>query len=155
MEQFRGEASGGAAEFATALLAVARDGDASVRNAARDALGTASVRRWLAVDEALRQRWWWAPRWSRGIAADLADGDLDTLRLVLAGCHHNGRIREAAVVRLADRLHPAPGWRIASAGCFGTCLRTAWSRCCPLRIDGFDGRPTGPRSLPATSAWTG
>jgi hypothetical protein len=107
MEQFRGEASGGAAELATALLTVARDGDASARNAALDALGTAGVRRWLAVDEALRQRWWWAPRWSRGIAADLADGDLDTLRLVLAGCHHNGRIREAAVVRLADRLHPA------------------------------------------------
>jgi hypothetical protein len=58
MEQFRGEASGGAAEFATALLTVARDGDASARNAALDALGTAGVRRWLAVDEALRQRWW-------------------------------------------------------------------------------------------------
>lgn len=103
MEQFRVAASGadpsiGPSEFATALLTVARDGDTAARNAALDALGTAAARWWLAVDETLWQRWWWAPRWSRSIAVDLVDRDLDRLGLVVAGCHHNGRIREAATL---------------------------------------------------------
>lgn len=97
----------GPSEFATALLTAARDGDTHARETALDALGAASARWWLVVDEALRRRWWWAPRWSRSIAVDLVDGELDTLQLLVAGCHHNGRIREAAVVRLADRQHPA------------------------------------------------
>lgn len=97
----------GPSEFATALLTVARDGDRAARSTALDGLGTAPARWWLAVDTALRQRWWWAPRWSRGVAVDSLEGDHHTLTLVVAGCHHNGRIREAAVIRLADRQHPA------------------------------------------------
>ena len=50
-------------EYAVALLIVARDGDMAARDAALDSLGTAAPRWWLAVDEALRQRWWSAP-WS-------------------------------------------------------------------------------------------
>lgn len=98
---------GGMAEFAIALLTVARDGDPAMREAVLDALGTAKARWWLAVDWALRQRWWSAPRWSRSIAASLAGDELDALRLVVAACHHDGRIREAAVVRLAGRAYPA------------------------------------------------
>lgn len=58
------------------------------------------------VDAALRERWWWLPRWSRTLAAALADGDVDVLRLVVAGRHHDGRIREEAwqnAVLLAHR----------------------------------------------------
>jgi hypothetical protein len=107
----------GLSEFATALLTVARDGDTAARNAALDALGAAAARWWLAVDDALRQRWWWAPRWSRSVAVDLVDGELDMLRLVVAGCHHSGRIREAVVVRLADRQHPAAVAVLALRAC--------------------------------------
>jgi hypothetical protein len=109
----------GPAEFAEGLLAVARDGDPGMRAAVVDALGGAGVRWWLAVDEALRQRWWSAPVWSCRLAADLADGDgePDVLRLVVAGCHHDGRIREAAVVRLAGRRHPAAVAVVALRAC--------------------------------------
>lgn len=107
----------GPSEFATALLTVARDGDAAAHGAALDALGRAAARWWLAVDESLRQRWWWAPQWSRSIAVDLVDGDLDTLRLVVAGCHYDGRMREAAVLRLADRQHPAAVGVLALRAC--------------------------------------
>ncbi len=107
----------GPAESATALLTLARDGDLAARGAALDALGEAAVNWWLALDEALRQRWWWAPHWSRRIAADLVDGDLDTLRLVVAGCHHDGRIREAAVVRLAEQRHPVAVAVLALRAC--------------------------------------
>lgn len=111
------EPGAGPAESATSLLTLARDGDMATRGAALDALGEATVPWWLALDEALRQRWWWAPHWSRSIAADLVDGDLDTLRLVVAGCHHDGRIREAAVVRLADQRHPAAVAVLALRAC--------------------------------------
>ncbi len=107
----------GPAEFATALLIVARDGDPALRAAVVAALGTAGAPWWLAVDQALRQRWWWAPAWSRRLAADLADGEVDELRLVVAGCHHDGRIREAAVVRLADCEHPAAVAVLALRAC--------------------------------------
>ncbi|MCG5465465.1 hypothetical protein MED01_003744 [Micromonospora sp. MED01] len=59
------------------------------------------------MDEALRGQWWSAPRWSRSLAADLADGEVELLHLVMAGCHRDGRIREAAVAHLADHAHPA------------------------------------------------
>lgn len=95
------------AEVSAVLLTVTRDGEPGLRAAAVDALGSAEARWWLAVDEALRERWWSAPRWSRRLAADLADGEVELLRLVVAGCHRDGRIREAAVVHLADHAHPA------------------------------------------------
>lgn len=93
--------------MAGGLLAVARDGDPHLRAAAVDAIGAPEARWWVAVDEALRERWWSAPLLSRAIAADLADGTVTLLGVVLAGCHHNGRIREAAIARLADHGHPA------------------------------------------------
>jgi hypothetical protein len=55
----------GPAEFAAVLLTVARDGEPGMQAAAVDALGSAEARWWLAVDEALRERSWSAPRWSR------------------------------------------------------------------------------------------
>lgn len=95
------------AEFSAGLLTVARDGEPGMRAVAVDALGCAEARWWLAVDGALREQWWSAPRWSRSLAADLADGEVDLLHLIVAGCHRDGRIREAAVGHLADHAHPA------------------------------------------------
>ncbi|MGC4868203.1 hypothetical protein ACLQ3B_22545 [Micromonospora sp. DT53] len=97
----------GPAEFSAVLLTVARDAEPGLRAAVVDALGSAEARWWLAVDDALRERWWSAPRWSRSLAAELADGEVEVLRLVVAGCHRDGRIREAAVVHLAEHAHPA------------------------------------------------
>ena len=94
-------------QFAAVLLTIARDGDADMRAAAVDVLGSGGPRWWVAVDEALRERWWSAPCWSRSLAAGLVDGDVDVLRLVVAGCHRDGRIREAAVARSAGHTHPA------------------------------------------------
>jgi hypothetical protein len=103
-----GDSGVSAAEVAPALLAVARDGDEAIRRAAVDALAAAEAQWWLALDEALRHRWWWVPRWSRVTAAALADGaGLDLLRLVVAGCHPDGHLREAAVAYLAGQNHPA------------------------------------------------
>jgi len=95
------------AEFSAGLLTVARDGEPGMRAVAVDALGSAEARWWLAVDGALREQWWSAPRWSRSLAAHLADGEVELLHLVIAGCHRDGRIREAAVAHLADHAHPA------------------------------------------------
>jgi len=106
------------AEVALVLLAVARDGDEPVRMAAVDALGAAEPRWWIELDEALRHRWWWVPRWSRVTAASLADTvGLDLLRLVLAGCHPDGHLREAAIACLADQDHPAAVALVALRAC--------------------------------------
>jgi hypothetical protein len=94
-------------EFTAVLLTVARDGDPEMRALAMDVLGSAEARWWSAADAALRERWWSAPNWSRSLAVELAHGEVDVLRLVVAGCHRDGRIREAAVVHLADHPHPA------------------------------------------------
>jgi hypothetical protein len=99
--------SAGPAQLSAVLLAVARDGEPGMRAVAVDALGSAEARWWLVVDGALRGQSWSAPRWSRSLAADLADGEVELLHLVIAGCHHDGRIREAAVAHLADHAHPA------------------------------------------------
>ncbi|GIF22077.1 hypothetical protein BJ973_002404 [Actinoplanes tereljensis] len=84
---------------AEALLVVARDGDSGLRLAAVEALGSAPARWWPVLDSALRQRWWSAPSWSRRLAAELAGAEIDLLSLIVAGCHRDGRIREAAVVQ--------------------------------------------------------
>lgn len=92
------------------VLAAVRDGDPMIRAALADALGTAEPHWQIALDEVLRQRWWWVPRGSQTTAAMLADdptGDLDVLRLVAAGAHHDGHLRQAALARLAHVDHPA------------------------------------------------
>lgn len=104
-------------ELASALLAAARDGDPAQHAVIIDALDSADARWWLVLDEALRQRWWWAPSWSRDIASALANGEPDLLRLVVAACHHNGRIREAAVAHLAGQTHPAAVAVLAMRAC--------------------------------------
>lgn len=68
-----------------------------------EALSQGDARWWITLDEALRQRWWWVPQWSRELTGALADGDVDDLCLFVAGCHHDGRIREASVAHLAGR----------------------------------------------------
>ncbi|MCK9930980.1 hypothetical protein MXD62_28205 [Frankia sp. Mgl5] len=131
----------GPTEFAGALLTVARDGDPALRQAVLDALGTAAAPWWLAVDTALRQRWWSTSHWSRRLAADLADGEVDELRLVVAGCHHNGRIREAAAVRLADRTHPAAAAVLALRACDWVAEVRHQAR---TAVEGWPALPDGP-----------
>ncbi|WP_232234434.1 hypothetical protein [Actinoplanes sp. N902-109] len=131
----------GAAEPATTLLRLARDGDVAARGAVLDALGEADGPWWVALDEALRQRWWADPRWSRRVAADVVDGDLDTLRLVVAGCHHDGRIREAAVVRLADQRHPAAVAVLALRACDWVAEVRQAAR---TAVTGWSSPPDGP-----------
>jgi hypothetical protein len=106
-----------ASEFALVVLAVARDGDLAMRAVTADALGMAEAGWLLALDEALRQRWWWASRWSQTLAAQLAEAEVDLLRLVAAGCHHSGQIREAAVVHLANRADPVAAAVLALRCC--------------------------------------
>lgn len=93
----------GSGDIASALLAVAHSGEPALRRVAVEALSRGSARWWIALDETLRQRWWWVPQWSSELTGALADGELDDLCLFVAGCHHDGRIREAAVAHLAGR----------------------------------------------------
>ena len=104
-------------DYASALMIVARDGDAAARGMALEVLGAAPARRWVAVDEALRRLWWRAPRWTRRLATELRHGQPDTLSIVLAGCHYNGRIREAAVGRLAGPADAAATAVLALRSC--------------------------------------
>ncbi|MEV0606501.1 hypothetical protein AB0I61_09055 [Polymorphospora rubra] len=103
-------AAGGAlrGQVVTGLITISRDGDEGLRAATADTLGAWPAPTWTAVDEELRERWWWAPVWTVRVAERIADGSAGLLRLVVAGCHHDGWIREAAVTRLADHVpHPA------------------------------------------------
>ncbi|GAB4057178.1 hypothetical protein GCM10028775_59310 [Catellatospora paridis] len=85
----------------------ARDGDDDLRSTALQALAGASGGWWARFDDALREKSWWVPRWSQQAALALADDNADLVTLVAAGCHHNGRLREAATSRLAEHSHPA------------------------------------------------
>ncbi|WP_436532195.1 hypothetical protein [Actinoplanes sp. HUAS TT8] len=78
-----------------AILALAADEDENMRGAALDVLGGIAAPRWPALDQALR--------YSPGRVWDISD----TLRLVVQACHRDGRVREAAVVRLAGRSEAA------------------------------------------------
>ena len=126
MDQARRAAAGqdpavGVEAAALMLLAAVRDGDPATRTSIADALGTAEPRWQIALDEVLRQRWWWVPRWSQATAAMLADdepvADLDVLRLVVAGAHHDGHLRQAALTPLAQVDHPAAVAMVALRTC--------------------------------------
>lgn len=93
--------------LAIGLYSAARDGDDDLRSTALQALAGASGGWWARFDDALREKSWWVPRWSQQVAVALADDTADLLTLVAAGCHHDGRLREAAAIRLARQSHPA------------------------------------------------
>jgi len=103
-------------DLARAALRAAYDRAPVGRAAMVDTLGALDGRRWLAVDQELRRLWWDAPEWPDPAspwphggpdpAVTRADRS-DSLRDVVAACHRDGRLREAAVRRLAGRREPA------------------------------------------------
>ena len=88
-------------ELAGLLLAVDRAGEPRLVEEAGQLLLTADPRTWLTLDTALRQRWREAPHWSALAVRRLGHGKSTPLGLALAACHPDGRVRKAAVVRLA------------------------------------------------------
>jgi len=88
--------------LAFALLSVDREGPTELQAAAVMALRQTDPRVWTTLDVAARRSWWHAPAWSRAVMQLLAEGEPGTLTLVIASCHHDGYVREAAVARLAE-----------------------------------------------------
>ncbi|GAB4061418.1 HEAT repeat domain-containing protein [Catellatospora paridis] len=92
---------------ATGYYSAARDGDDAQRATALQILAASSGSWWARFDEALRAKSWWVQRWSQQAASALAEDTADLVTLIGAGCHHDGRLREAAAIRLAEHGHPA------------------------------------------------
>lgn len=87
--------------LAALLLSAARAAADVLPNAER-LLADAQPRLWLSLDRSIRRAWDRAPDWSASLAGQLPD---EPLALVLVACHPDGRVREAAVDRLAGRNH--------------------------------------------------
>ncbi|GIF96955.1 hypothetical protein [Catellatospora citrea] len=132
-------------ERAATLLAVARDAAPRQRAVALDALAAASGSWWTILDETSRAQSRRARRYTARLTTMVADGEADLLDLVIAGCHHDGRLRQAAVARLREHRHPVAVAVLA--------LRCAdWVD--PVRADAYgacelvlDERIDGPRLL--------
>ncbi|MEV0459574.1 HEAT repeat domain-containing protein [Catellatospora methionotrophica] len=92
--------------LAIAFLSAARGGDDDLRAAALRAIAASSGSWWARFDDALRETSQWVPRWSQQLAVAVGDDTADLVALVAAGCHRDGRLREAAAVRLAGHDHP-------------------------------------------------
>ncbi|WP_392959195.1 hypothetical protein [Streptomyces sp. LN245] len=93
-------------ELAALLLAVDRDGDPGPVAETGQLLLRAHPRVWLMLDVAARRVWWRAPRWSAAAVQHLSRGESSPLGLTLAAFHPDGRVREAAVARLAELHDP-------------------------------------------------
>jgi hypothetical protein len=89
-------------QFALALIAIDKDGDRQLRQAAIDEVEQLGPRTWLALDVTARKSWWNAPAWSNAVRSTLAESEPTALGLVLASLHPDGNIREAAVARMAE-----------------------------------------------------
>ncbi|MEV4414802.1 hypothetical protein [Catellatospora sp. NPDC049609] len=100
-------------ERASHLMKVARDGRPEQRAVALEALAGASAAWWTVLDETLRSQTWTVQRWTNGLVEAVAAGRADLLDLVVAGCHHQGRLREAAVARLRGHAHPVAAAMLA------------------------------------------
>ncbi|MEV4534448.1 hypothetical protein AB0J82_11525 [Asanoa sp. NPDC049518] len=94
-------------ELAQSLLELPATGAEAERDAALRTLDAADARWWLGFDESLRSHWSWAFHGSWPVVARVARGGFDALDVVLAGCHADGRIREAVLARLATLGSPA------------------------------------------------
>src|ERR1700754_1485984 len=90
------------------LLWAGADRDAAVR-----VLDTADARWWLAFDESARSHWDWALYSSWPTPGRGARPALDTLDLLLAGCHSDGRVREKMLPRLGALRSPAAATLLA------------------------------------------
>ncbi|WP_447007963.1 hypothetical protein ACRAKI_16445 [Saccharothrix isguenensis] len=100
-----GAASGrvdAADDLASMLLAVSRCGDADLVARTARALVAASPRMWLVLDVSARRSPWRAPRWTVTVARRLAQGRSGPWDLLLAACHPDGFVREAAVAAISE-----------------------------------------------------
>ncbi|MHB9859913.1 hypothetical protein [Streptomyces sp. YIM S03343] len=93
-------------ELARLLLAVDRDGDPELLAATAQLLLRAGPRVWFLLDTTTRRAWWPAPHWSATAIQRLAQGESSYLGLATTACHPDGRVREAAVARLAELNGP-------------------------------------------------
>ncbi|SNS77116.1 hypothetical protein SAMN05421812_101724 [Asanoa hainanensis] len=97
----------GTSELAQRLLELPASGRAAARADALRTLNEADAGWWLGFDESLRSHWSWGSYSSWPIITRVARGACDALDVVLAGCHADGRIREAMLARLAALGGPA------------------------------------------------
>jgi hypothetical protein len=87
------------------LIAIDPAGEPARLAYAEELLVRADPRFWLALDVATRRSPYHPPAWTGLAARRLLAGDLSIVGTVVAACHPDGRIREAAIVRLADSQH--------------------------------------------------
>jgi hypothetical protein len=84
------------------LLAAARSEDPVLIGAAERLLAEADPRLWSALDISTRRSWWHAPLWTFVAVRRLMSGEPQPLELVLAACHPDGHVREAAMARISE-----------------------------------------------------
>ncbi|GAA1287254.1 HEAT repeat domain-containing protein [Saccharothrix xinjiangensis] len=89
--------------LASLLLVVGGRGDADLIAHTARALAAADSRMWFALDVAARRSPWNTPRWADTAARRLAAGHAGPLETLLAACHPDGFVREAAVAALDER----------------------------------------------------
>jgi len=90
-------------DLASMLLVVGRHGGADLIAHAARVLVAADPRMWLTVDLSARRGPWNAARWTGAAARLLAAGRAGPLEVLLAACHPDGFVREAAVAVLGER----------------------------------------------------
>ncbi|ONI79998.1 hypothetical protein ALI144C_22940 [Actinosynnema sp. ALI-1.44] len=79
------------------MLAISHRGDAELIAGTMRALIGAKPRLWLMVDVSTRRSLWHAPQWTEAVADRLGAGHAGPLDLLLAACHPDGFVREAAL----------------------------------------------------------
>lgn len=95
--------------LACLLLAAARSDDQVLIGVAERLLAEADSRLWSMLDVATRRSWWHAPQWTSMVVLQLVSGEPQPLELVLAACHPDGHVREAAVARISEILRTVFG----------------------------------------------
>lgn len=93
-------------EQANQLIAAARDARGQARINVLYMIAAAPGAWWAMLDATLRSQSWRVQDYVPGLTDRTADGSADLLELVVAGCHHNGRLRGEAVARLRVHDHP-------------------------------------------------
>ena len=90
------DATGDRWDVANQLIATTRDARGEDRSRALLALATSPGSWWAALDATLRSHSWRVQDYVPGLTGLVAEDRADLLELVVAGCHHNGRLRGAA-----------------------------------------------------------
>ncbi|ROP34820.1 hypothetical protein EDD40_0024 [Saccharothrix texasensis] len=97
-----GGRAGAVDDLASLLLAVGRHGDTDLVARAEQALVGAKPRLWLVLNGAGRRGLWNVSAWAGGAARRVATDHPGPLELLLAACHPDGFVREAAVAALSE-----------------------------------------------------